>query len=174
MLKRISSFVQAGMVKTPKSSAPTTKSSHILLHLQLIIHCLWLPISPCTKTEGVWLKKLVQDKIKLDQCAVLYQIIYKHCIFGDGETHNQKELMIFWPFVSVEGCAWIFMLVYIYKKIHVRLLTKFEIPARKTNKGQMNVPAWISTYIMSVLNRHTAPQCNQSIWQLKIQKGSHG
>ena len=25
--------------------------------------------------------------------------------FVDGETHNQKELMILWHFVSVAGCT---------------------------------------------------------------------
>ena len=31
--------------------------------------------------------------------------------FVDGETHNQKESMIFWHFQSVAGCARLFMLV---------------------------------------------------------------
>ena len=32
--------------------------------------------------------------------------------FVDGETHNQKESMTFWPFASVEGCIWIVMLAH--------------------------------------------------------------
>ena len=36
-------------------------------------------------------------------------------LFWNGETFNQKVSMIFWQFISLASCVWVFMLVHIKK-----------------------------------------------------------
>ena len=44
-------------------------------------------------------------------CGFIPNYLQTASLFIDGETHDQKESMIFWLFGSVAGCSWTFMLV---------------------------------------------------------------